>query len=463
MNVIPVIVIFDVGKTNKKVFVFDEDYQLVFERSARFTETYDEEGDVGENLESLRLSVFSTLNELINRKDFLIKAVNFSGYGASLVYIDEKGIPVAPLYNYLKAYPETIKKRFYQQYGEEKKIAVETSSPVLGSLNSGMQLYRIKYEKPDLFKQIHYAVHLPQYLSYLVTGKACSGLTSIGCHTQLWDFSAHRYHHWVTEEGIDHKMAPLFPEDQVFLAEFSGQQFKAGIGLHDSSAALIPYLINFKEPFILISTGTWCITMNPFDESPLTAEALDQDCLNYMQYKGKPVSASRIFAGYEHEQQVKRIAAHFSLPGFFYQDIQFDAKLAETSLKQFEQKVLPVSAGKTSGFENVDLSVFKTAEEAYYRFILYIVKQQSLSAALVMKNVRPKRIFVDGGFSKNHIYMNFLAWFFPDMEVFAASMAQASAIGAALAIHEHWNKKSIPNHIIDLKYYSGKHTHQING
>ena len=139
-----VIAIFDVGKTNKKLFLFDEHYKIVFERSAKFIETVDEDGDNCENLESLRLSVFDSLHEVFRKKEFGIKAINFSTYGASFVYIDEDGRPVAPLYNYLKAYPEELKKKFYDTYGCEEKVSSETASPVLGSLNSGMQLYRIK-------------------------------------------------------------------------------------------------------------------------------------------------------------------------------------------------------------------------------------------------------------------------------------------------------------------------------
>jgi glycerol kinase len=63
---------------------------------------------------------------------------------------------------------------------------------------------------------------------------------------------------------------------------------------------------------------------------------------------------------------------------------------------------------------------------------------------------------VDGGFSKNNIYMNLLARAFPQIEVYAASMAQATALGAAVAIHQHWNTKALPNDIIELKYYSVK-------
>ncbi|EOR95143.1 Rhamnulokinase RhaK in alpha-proteobacteria [Arcticibacter svalbardensis MN12-7] len=82
----------------------------------------------------------------------------------------------------------------------------------------------------------------------------------------------------------------------------------AGIGLHDSSAALIPFLASFQEPFMLLSTGTWCVSLNPFNQLPLTEDELKKDCLCYISYKGNPVKASRLFAGNEHEQQTKKIS-----------------------------------------------------------------------------------------------------------------------------------------------------------
>lgn len=455
MRRLPVIVVFDVGKTNKKIFLFDENYKIVFERSARFIETYDEDGDPCENLESLRLSIFDSLREVLKRKEFEIKAINFSTYGASFVYIDEYGKPLAPLYNYLKAYPEALKKEFYDTYGGEEAISAATASPVLDSLNSGMQLYRIKKEKPELYKQIKYALHLPQYLSYLVSGAEYSDLTSLGCHTQLWDFTKNDYHDWVKAEGIDQKLAPIVDGDEVFPSEFPGNQYKVGVGLHDSSAALIPYLINFHEPFVLISTGTWCITLNPFNASPLTPQELEKDCLSYMQYKGKPVKASRIFAGYEHDQQVKRIAAHFEESPGRYRTMAYDAGIIYDLMQEMEKRSEPApEATKESAFGARDLSDFGSDVIAYHQFMLDIARQQLASTKLVMTGSSVKRIFVDGGFSKNAIYMNLLAMMFPETEVFAASMAQATAIGTALAIHKCWNTKPMPNDIIELKYYA---------
>jgi len=49
--------------------------------------------------------------------------------------------------------------------------------------------------------------------------------------------------------------------------------------------------------------------------------------------------------------------------------------------------------------------------------------------------------------------MHMLADAFPDIEVYAASVAQATAMGTALSIHDHWNNKALPANIIDLMYY----------
>src|SRR5476649_2936433 len=126
MSAIPVIAIFDVGKTNKKLFLFDESYHIVYEKSARFIETVDEDGDPCENLDSLELSVFESLREVFKLKEFEVKAINFSTYGASFVHINAAGKPVAPLYNYLKEFPEDLKDKFYKAYGGEIKLARET-------------------------------------------------------------------------------------------------------------------------------------------------------------------------------------------------------------------------------------------------------------------------------------------------------------------------------------------------
>lgn len=451
---IPVIAIFDVGKTNKKLFLFDEDYQIVFERSAKFIETIDEDGDACENLESLRLSVLDSLHEVLRNKKYDIKAINFSTYGASFVYVDENGKPLAPLFNYLKEYPKALKKQFYDTYGGEENFAVRTASPVLGSLNSGMQLYRIKYEKPELFKQIKYALHLPQYMSSIITGKMYSDITSIGCHTNLWDFYKSDYHEWVKQEGLAEKLAPIYPGNEVMTSMFPSENYLTGVGLHDSSAALIPYLESFREPFILLSTGTWCISLNPFNDLPLTNQELVNDCLCYLSYQGKPIKAARLFAGYEHEQELKRISIHFNVPIAKFKTVKLNMELLDKYLPdEALNEYFDSLPDDYFNFSKEDLNQFANEIEAYHSFVLTLIFKQYKSTQLVLNGTLVKRIFVDGGFSKNLIFMNLLAMVFPAIEVYAASMAQATAMGAAVALHKHWNTKPLPTDMIGLKLF----------
>lgn len=456
MKAIPVILIFDIGKTNKKVLLFDEHYKVVFERGIQLPETVDEDGDPCEDIRLLTNWIQETFQEISHMEQYDISGINFSAYGASFVYVDDYYKPVAPLYNYLKPYPADLRQQFYQTYGGEENVSKETASPVLGSLNSGMQLYRLKYQRPELFDKVKYALHLPQYLSYLVTGAVCTDITSIGCHTQLWGFTRNDYHQWVYNENIDVKLPPIYNGDDVIEIAYGGKHVPVGVGLHDSSAALIPYLANFHEPFILLSTGTWCISLNPFNQTALTTEELKKDCLCYIQYQGKPVKASRLFAGYEHEQQTRRLADWFKVEKDHYNSISYNEEIidklkARHKADAEEQLVIPL---QRSAFEARDLQQFSSYEEAYHQLIYDIIQQQVSSTQLVLKGSPVKRIFVDGGFSKNPVFMHLLAEAFPDIEVFAASIAQATAMGAAIAIHKRWNKKALPGDIIELKYYT---------
>jgi len=400
----------------------------------------------------------NSLPAILNLENVEVKAINFSAYGASFVHVDKEGQPIAPLYNYLKPFPEKLKQQFYNQYGGEIHFSQVTASPVLGNLNSGLQLYRLKHEQPVFFNKIFCSLHLPQYLSSMITQKNHSDITSIGCHTALWDFRENHYHDWVHKENISAKLATILPSDEVICAQWNEHTLQVGIGMHDSSAALIPYLLNFTEPFILLSTGTWNISMNPFNQVALTENELQNDCLCYMGYKGNQVKASRLFAGHEHEQQTKRLATHFHVSEDYYKAIAFDSSILSKlsmSADTISDKETPIL--NQSVFDQRSLSEFRDYETAYHQLMLDIMTQQVLSTNLVLGDKVANRIFVDGGFSKNSVFMNLMALAFPQAEVYAATVAQASSLGAALAIHKHWNHKAIPTDMIELKLYSAKH------
>lgn len=451
MRKAPAILIFDVGKTNKKLLVFDSRYQLLHAEAVRFEEMNDEDGYPCDDVDSITRWIRTSFERISGDERFDLKAANFSAYGASFVCVDQWLKPMLPLSNYLKPYLTDLQNLFYDRYGGRQAFSKKTASPVLGSLNSGMQLFRLKQEKPEEFDRLCFALHLPQYLSSVLTHKAVSEITSIGCHTNLWDFDLKQYHEWVKKEGIDAKLPPIVPATECQIVSVEHGDVHVGIGMHDSSAALIPYLKSFRDPFVLISTGTWCISLNPFNHEPLIAKELTKDCLCYMDHSGQPVKASRLFAGQEHEQQVRRLADQFSLDPGYFTNLKYNSGIAK---KWTEVAGTLRDKQDQFSFRNKDLTTFDDADEAYHWLMFDIVASQVASTNLVIGTGGIKRIFVDGGFGKNSIYMNLMAHAFQGLEVCAAKVPEASALGAALVIHENWNERPVPSNLIELKSFS---------
>lgn len=393
--------VFDIGKTNKKALVFDEQYRVVHELSVRLPETTDEEGYPCEDIRLLENWILETKEQLLKDSRFRVLAINCTAYGASFVHLDENLSPVGPLVNYLKPFPEELLDEFLHKYGPADRLSIETASPLLGNLNSGLQLYWLKYHKPQIFNKIHRSLHLPQWVAMLLGGEAASEMTSIGCHTMLWNFRENRYHAWVRAEGID----VLFPPVSSNRSALSG--------LHDSSSALLPCLISVKEPFILLSTGTWCIALNPFNSEPLTPEEFASDCLCYLTPEGNPVKAARYFGGYEHEQAVNEITARHGI----------------SQEQLFKDENSPAHAD-------------------YESFMKNLVGKQAASVCLALGRTGVRTIYVDGGFSKNRLYMSGLARNFPEMSIIPVEVGQATALGAAFSRHHVWNSGPVPDMMI---------------
>lgn len=429
--------VFDIGKTNKKFFLFDKNYQEVFKSYTRFEEIVDDEGHKADDLAAIEDWIRSTLSTALVDNRFNIHTINFSSYGASFVYLDKSGKRLTPLYNYTKPFPDKLLKQFHDKYGDKLKIARETASPPLGMLNSGLQLYWLKYTKPETYMRVKYALHLPQYLSWLFTGIPVTEYTSIGCHTGLWDFDKRDYHDWVYAEEIDQILPTLVTTDTSFNINYLDNKVKIGVGIHDSSSALLPYLKLDKKPFLLISTGTWSIALNPFSNELLSDNDLKHDCLNFMRIDGKTVKAARLFLGNEYKEQVKEIAQYFQKGDQFHRSVKFDLQilsklLAETENK-FSFKSLSVSRDQP---KQTELAQFKNYKQAYHQLILELMKIQVASAKKAIGNTIIERIYVDGGFADNEVFVKLLSYFFQDCKIRTTRSPLGSALGAAILLSD---------------------------
>jgi L-fuculokinase len=413
--------IFDIGKTNKKALVFDKDFQVIDEQQIVFEEIGDIDGEPTDDvweIESWMLKILRGYEKLE------ISKINFATYGATLALMDAKGKLLATPFNYLKKIDPSIKQDFLAQNGGSAAFCTATAGPDLDSLlNSGFQLYWLKKTRPEFFKQIQTALHLPQYFSHLLTGQLASEYTSIGCHTMMWDFSKKDYHDWV-KQGFEGILPKIQPTNTTFQGFKTLGRFDVGIGIHDSSAALIPYLTREKKPFLLLSTGTWSICLNPFNTEPLTASEFEQDCLFYMRPDGANVKASRLFLGKIHDEAVEKLTAKFHQKAGATREIRFDNEIYDKILRGYA-----MYDDRSTMYEKAqDLA------EAYHILIFDLIKIQVEKIKLAAGSVAFEKIIIDGGFAKNNLYLTMLKRALPDVKIESSDMPQGTALGAALAL-----------------------------
>lgn len=440
---IPVTAIFDIGKTNKKFLLFDSDYNLVSKTDTHISQLTDDDGDACEDIGMLIAWMDEVFRQSMSDSRFSVKALNFSTYGATIVHIDKKGGRVTPLYDYFKSYPEELLETFYSKYDGKEQFALKTASPPMGMLNSGLQLYWLKNKKPETFNRIEYSLHFPQYLSFLFTGKHYTEMTSIGCHTGLWDFYENDYHQWVYKESCRELLPDIVPVSTTNDIPFKGKTISAGIGIHDSSASLAPYLYLVQEPFILVSTGTWSISLNPFNKNQLTIEELGKDCLNYMNINDGMVRASRFLLGKEYDFQKDKLLQHFGI-NKTGADVELNVAILEKIIKNVdENRKLKLETVANSGPYpqtgklNWNPELFQSYEEAYHQLMLDLVSIQSDSINLTRGKADISNIIVTGGFSKNHLFMKLLASKFPGKKVFTVNLSDSTALGAAMVVNQN--------------------------
>lgn len=430
-----IIAIFDIGKTNKKVLLFNQYLKLVSESEKKFAETQDDDGFKCDNIELIEKWIRESVIELVHSEVYELIAINFTTYGATLVYLDAYGRRLTPVYNYLKPIDEYIPMELYKMHGGKDEFCRRTASPALGMLNSGMQIFWLKKMKTEIFSKVKHILHLPQYLSYLLTGKVYSEHTSIGCHTALWDFDNMAYHPWVKSLGIT--LSQPIPTRKLNEVVIAGKKILVGIGIHDSSASLVPYFIGSQGQFVLVSSGTWCINMNPFNNENLTSEELAKDCLCYLSITQKPVKSSRLFLGHFHETGEKLLNRKFKTAEDNFKMIKTDSELLSILKDKFKDhkiffKNMP---GSREFNNNIDLSVFKSYHEGYHQLMIELCGRTIEAVDLVIPEYNEiKNIFITGGFSKNALFIKMIASAYPDKEVFTSEVKNASALGTALVI-----------------------------
>jgi hypothetical protein len=159
--------------------------------------------------------------------------------------------------------------------------------------------------------------------------------------------------------------------------------------------------------------------------------------LSYFTFDGKPVKASRIFLGHEHELQQRALASYFKLDPEAYKTVEFNLPLyQEIQKKESVIGFRPLGLEGTgpnlnSSVSATDYAALKTFEEAQHHLIRQLVRWQKISIDLLDPDHEVKNLIVVGGFTKSKLFLEILKLELPERRILISDHPRATALGAA--------------------------------
>jgi sugar (pentulose or hexulose) kinase len=233
-----------------------------------------------------------------------IDAISVTTHGASAALLTVGGDLAAPVPDYEHDGPDSVA----AAYDVLRPGFAETGSPRLaGGLNVGAQLHWQFHIDPGLKARAATLVMWPQYWGFRLTGQRATDVTSIGCHTDLWNPHEGRVSVLVDRLGLTGRIAPPRRPSEVLgtitaeVAALTGLPATTPVatGIHDSNASLLPQLLGRAAPFSVVSTGTWVVVMSVGGDAATLDPA--RDTMINTSALGQPVPSARFMGGREHD------------------------------------------------------------------------------------------------------------------------------------------------------------------
>jgi len=233
-----------------------------------------------------------------------VDAISITTHGASGALIAADGSLAAPILDYEHTGPDTV----VADYNALRPGFEETGSPRLpAGLNLGAQFHWQFKQDASLKDRTKSIITYPQYWAHRLTGVLACDVSSLGCHTDLWNPFKAEFSTLADHLDIRDKLAPARKSTDVLgtllpeIATQSGLTPDTPVlcGIHDSNASLLPHIIRRDPPFSVVSTGTWVVAMSV----GATDVVLDstRDALVNVSGLGDPIPSARFMGGREYE------------------------------------------------------------------------------------------------------------------------------------------------------------------
>lgn len=173
------VIVFDVGKTNAKLTLWDPSGRQL-ECRARANDVIRAASYTALDVAGIEQWLADTLTAYARRAD--VGAIVPVGHGAAAVLVHKDRLFAAPM-DYEYDTDRTVR----LQYIAERNDFARTGSPLLPhGLNLGIQLHSLEPLTGPWNADLRILLW-PQYWSWRLCGVMASETTSLGCHTDLWN------------------------------------------------------------------------------------------------------------------------------------------------------------------------------------------------------------------------------------------------------------------------------------
>jgi len=441
------VAVLDVGKTNKKVALYDRAFSVLGEQRTTI-QPLDNNGLEVEDTATLLKWFRSALGHLAREAE--VRNIAITTHGATFAMLDADGRLAHPVISYTAERGAEVQEDFYAAYGDRETLHARTCTPDVGFANVGKQMYFVKTRLPEVWSRVRHALFYNSYLGYELTGGMAVEPTYLGNHTYLWNFREKKW----SEVGLDLGADRLFPTSlgspwsclgavrREIAAECGlSRNCTVTYGIHDSNANLVPYLAQGHSNFLLNSTGTWCVMMRPSDTLELTAAEIKARVFFNLDVFNRPVRTCIFPAGMEYDT----FRGFTSLPDHSSADVVGDV------IRERKLFVVPGVLPSASAFPGAtprvvdDNAVFalKDLRQAASPPLdgLGQAYNGALNIALAIATAKMlttcgagagTTVFIEGGFAKNTAYCQLLAALCPEQTFLITKMKEGTSLGAAM-------------------------------
>lgn len=449
------VAVIDIGKTNKKVALYDRQLHQIAFRQQVFAASAGADGILVEPVAAMWEWFGRTLGELYREQPF--QAISVTTHGATIACLDTEGTLALPVVAYDNDLGEAgqaeLDRAFDELVGDRTALQAETGTcdmPLLVNPAKALQQYRRWFG--DATEHIARILNYPQYWGYRLTGVQASEPTYTFNHSYLHDIRrqvpSSAAHALGVAEALDSsflrpwdRLGTLLPELQQ---AWDLPALPVTAGIHDSNAALLPYLVLFEgRDFVVNSTGTWCVAMHGVDQVRYADDELGLKIIFNIDALGGYRKVSFLMGGQDYGLYHELIGGDH---------VAFDAARVDQALAEPGQAIVPgafpsqfqeVQGGAQDGsdwYSVADLQAGKRpawfADQERAHDLLNVSLALQTLVALEHTDIGPATtVFVEGGFRQNSTYLAVLAALLGPGRLRCTSLEQATATGTALLGH----------------------------